>query len=230
MLSTRSTTTAANTPRGAPSRHATMNTTAMTGSTRKRRPLAPPSPPTPGRRDSEAIVRAIIDAALALPPNASMATIAKRAGVGEASLYRYFPNQGALHAELTRRFQRNFRDAVQAVTGTPNLSLEDGLRQICQVALMLPTEWRRIADLAVPFTWSASHAAEVYGDVIALITTWTADRLPTAPPDLASRVFIAFASVRGIMIMSSMMPEQAPDVPELLEYAVATILATLQAS
>jgi AcrR family transcriptional regulator len=199
-------------------------------STRKRPPLDPPAAPKPGRRDSEAIVNAIIDAALGLPPNSPMATIAKRAGVGEASLYRYFPTRGALHAELTRRFQRHFRDAVQAVTETPNLSVEDGLRQICTVALMLPKEWRRIADLAVPFTWSESHAAEVYGEVIALITTWVSRQMPTAPPDLPSRVFIAFASVRGIMIMSSMMPEQAPDVPALLEYAVATVLTTLRAS
>lgn len=199
-------------------------------STRKRAPLDPPSAPKPGRRDSEAIVTAIIDAALGLPPDASMATIAKRAGVGEASLYRYFPTRGALHAELTRRFQRHFRDAVQAVTETPNLSLEDGLRQICKVGLMLPKEWRRIADLAVPFTWSESHATEVYGDVIALITTWISGRLPTAPADLSSRVFIAFASVRGIMIMSSMMPDQAPDVPQLLEYALAIILTILPTS
>jgi AcrR family transcriptional regulator len=175
-------------------------------------------------------VQAIIDAALALSPDAAMATIAKRAGVGEASLYRYFPTQGALHAELTRWFQRRFREAVQQVTETPNLSLEDGLRQICALALMLPKEWRRVADLAVPFTWSESHANEVYGDVIALITAWAATRLPGPPPDLTTRVFIAFASVRGIMIISSMMPHLAPDDGALFEHALRTTLTTVRAS
>lgn len=195
----------------------------------KKRPLDPPAPPAPGRRDSEAIVQAIVDAALALPPDTTMATIAKRAGVGEASLYRYFPTQGALHAELTRRFQRQFRDAVVVLTETPSLSLEQGIRQICAVGLMLPKEWRRIADLAVPFTWSESHANEVYGEVIAIITTWAATRLAAVPSDLPERVFIAFASVRGIMIMSSMMPNLALDDGPLLEHCVRTVLSTLLA-
>lgn len=170
-------------------------------------------------------MQAVVDAALALPPDAPMATIARHAGVGEASLYRYFPTQGALHAELTRHFQRQFRDAVHAVTQTPDLSLEQGVRQICAVALMLPKEWRRVADLAVPFTWSEAHANDVYGEVIALITTWAATQVTA--PDLATRVFIAFASVRGIMIISSMMPGLAPDDTQLFEYSVRTALAAL---
>jgi AcrR family transcriptional regulator len=196
----------------------------------RRKPLNPPAPPAPGRRDSEDIVRAILDAALTLPPDAPMATIAKRAGVGEASLYRYFPTQGALHAELTRRFQRQFRDDVRRVTESPDLSLEEGLSQICTLALRLPKEWRRVADLAVPFTWSESHANEVYGEVIDLITAWAASRVSPPPADLATRVFIAFASVRGIMIVSSMMPERSPDDAELFEQVHQTILVTIRRS
>lgn len=201
----------------------------MPDSTRKKGPLYPPPPPAPGRRDSEVIVQAIVDAARTLPPDVAMVAIAKRAGVGEASLYRYFPTQGALHAELTRRFQRQFRDAVKQITETPALSLEAGLRLICQVGLMLPKEWRRIADIVVPFRWSEPHAVEVYGEVIELITAWAARLLPTPPPDLANRVFVAFASVRGIMIISSMMQERAPDDAQLSEHAFRTALTTLQA-
>ncbi|MEZ4359430.1 MAG: TetR/AcrR family transcriptional regulator [Kofleriaceae bacterium] len=200
----------------------------MPTSPRKKSPLYPPPAPAPGRRDSEAIVQAILDAALGLPPDVAMVTIAKRAGVGEASLYRYFPTQGALHAELTRRFQRQFRDAVKQITETPSLSIEEGIRSICQVGLMLPKEWRRIADLVVPFSWSESHAVEVYGEVLELITAWAARRLPDPPPDLPDRVFIAFASVRGIMIISSMMPARAPNDARLFEHALRTVLDTLQ--
>lgn len=193
----------------------------------RKAPLKPPAPPSPARRDSEAIVRAIVEAASALPPDAPMASIARRAGVGEASLYRYFPTQGALHAELTRRFQRLFRDSVREVTATADLSLEDGLFQICQLALALPKEWRRVADLAVPFTWSESHANEVYGEVLDLITAFAARRMPSPPADLATRVFIAFAAGRGMMIISSMMPGLAPEDDVLFEHVWRTTLSTI---
>jgi len=40
----------------------------------------------------------------------SVNAIAACAGVGGASIYRYFPNKHAIHAEIARRLRRDFLD------------------------------------------------------------------------------------------------------------------------
>ena len=62
-------------------------------------PLAPPQAPAPSRPESTAIVDALVAAALELGPDASVNAIAERAGVGVASLYRYFPSKASILAK-----------------------------------------------------------------------------------------------------------------------------------
>jgi AcrR family transcriptional regulator len=59
--------------------------------------------PSQQRKDARNNREAILDAARALfadSADVAMSTIAKRAGVGQATLYRNFPNRGALAAEI----------------------------------------------------------------------------------------------------------------------------------
>src|ERR1700743_3214993 len=59
--------------------------------------------PQPQRKDASENREAILEAARELfadSTDVAMSTIAKRAGVGQATLYRNFPNRGALAAEI----------------------------------------------------------------------------------------------------------------------------------
>lgn len=63
----------------------------------------PVATPPQQRRDARNNREAILDAARELfadSADVAMRTIAKRAGVGQATLYRNFPNRGALAAEI----------------------------------------------------------------------------------------------------------------------------------
>lgn len=172
--------------------------------------LPAPEAPAPNRRDSESIVQAILDAAISLPGDTTMAALAERAGVGPASLYRYFPNLGAVYAELARFTQRQFLDMVKVLTSQPDLPTEQGIEMLCRLAVAVPRGLRRRVDLDVPFAWSEEHAVPIFEEAIDVITAWLASRLPSPPADLRERVFLMFAFNRGVVIFSAMMPANAP--------------------
>jgi AcrR family transcriptional regulator len=82
-------------------------------STRKRSAPAPPK----RRADAERSVAAILDAAidaLADDPEASMAEIARRAGVVRATIYVHFPTREALVAAVTDRAMAEATEALRA--------------------------------------------------------------------------------------------------------------------
>ena len=70
-------------------------------------------------------------------PDASVNAIAERAGVGIASLYRYFPSKSAIHAEISRRLQRDFLSQVRAILAQP-VSLEAAIEACCRAAVIVP--------------------------------------------------------------------------------------------
>jgi len=87
---------------------------------RSKDPLAPQPEPAPTTSDSAEIVEAIVAAVIAIgDPNVSVNAIAERAGVGVASVYRYFPNKSAIYAEISRRLQRDFLAGLRTKLGDP---------------------------------------------------------------------------------------------------------------
>jgi TetR/AcrR family transcriptional regulator, mexCD-oprJ operon repressor len=101
-------------------------------------PTRHPSPPSPSRRraDAERSVARILDAALdalASDPEASMAEIARRAGVVRATIYVHFPTRDSLIDAVTERAISEVTRVVEAAEpdrGDP----ADALRRVITAA------------------------------------------------------------------------------------------------
>jgi AcrR family transcriptional regulator len=79
-------------------------------------------PPAPQRRDARDNRAAIIDAARELfadSADVAMCQVARRAGVGQGTLYRHFPNRSALAAEILDSYIVGFEELAVAEEGIP---------------------------------------------------------------------------------------------------------------
>jgi len=194
-------------------------------------PLAPQPEPTAGRKDSQEIVESIIQATLTIgDPDASVNAIAERAGVGIASLYRYFPSKAAILAEISRRLQRAFLVDLKRVLSQPALTVAQAIEQVCQLAISPPgvtAEIRYALNVIVPMSWSHENAGVIYQDAMAELVRWLRDKLDPVPPDLEHRVFVAFAAARGVVMVSRAMPAIAPPDEVLVRLVVRSALAVL---
>lgn len=183
--------------------------------------LEPAPEPAPTRSDSVAIVDAIVRALIELDdPDASLNALAARAGVGVASLYRYFPNKAAIYAELSRRLQRDFVAHVRRVLESAE-SVPAAIEACCRLAVIVPgvsPRLRRTLNLNVPLSWSQENASAMFQSAIVQMTQWLAARMDSPPPDLSERVFVAFASGRGLVMLSRMAPEHAPPDEPLIAH------------
>jgi AcrR family transcriptional regulator len=192
--------------------------------------LAPAPEPAPTRSDSVAIVDAIVHAIVELDdPDVSVNAIAERAGVGVASLYRYFPNKAAIYAELSRRLQRDFVANVRGVLESAT-SVVEAIEGCCRLSIIVPgvsPKLRRALNLNVPLSWSQENASVVFRAAIAEMTAWLASKLEPAPPDLEERVFVAFSAGRGLVMISRLMPEHAPDDEALIAHMVRVARAAI---
>jgi AcrR family transcriptional regulator len=81
------------------------------------------APPEPKRRDARDNRAAILDAARELfadSADVAMCQIARRAGVGQGTLYRHFPNRGALAGEILDEHIVRFEQLAAAEEGNPD--------------------------------------------------------------------------------------------------------------
>ena len=195
-----------------------------------RPPLPAPPEPTPTRADSQVIVTAVVAAAIELGPDATLAAIAERAGVGVASLHRYFPTTGALFAEISRQTYRTLVTQIRAVLSDGDRDVRSVTHRLCALAFDGPNvslAYRRRINLEIPLAWARDTAAAAYREVFADLTAWLTEALPDPPADLPERVFMAFATIRGAVLMSLLYPELAPP-PEVMSARLAeTLLALL---
>ena len=195
--------------------------------------LAPQRAPTPARSDSAKIVDAIVTAARELgDPEASVNAIAVRAGVGVASLYRYFPSKPAIYAEVSRRLQRDAMARIRAILEQPSLSIEEVVEACCRSAVQIPgigPALRRSLNVAVPLSWTLSSARSMHMQLNGEIVQWLSTHMTPVPPDLSDRVFVAFAAARGIVLVATLLPEIAPTEEALVANMVRVTLACLRA-
>ncbi len=195
-----------------------------------RSPLPPPPEPAPTRADSQLIVAAVLDAAVELGPDATLAAIAAHAGVGVASLHRYFPTTGALFAEIFRQTYRTLVTQVRAILSDGDRDLHSVARRLCELAFVGPNlslAYRRRLNLDIPPAWARDSAAAAYREVFADLTAWLSETLPAPPADLPARVFMAFAAIRGAVLMSLLYPELAPPPEVMSAHLADTIVALL---
>lgn len=199
--------------------------------TRSKDPLAPQPEPKAGRKESAEIIEAIIEATITIgDPDASVNAIAERAGVGIASLYRYFPSKAAILAEISRRLQREFLVGLKRVLEEPGLTVAQAIEQVCRVAIYEPgasPEIRYAINVAVPMSWSHESARAMYADAQRELEGWLRGKLDPVPADLQHRVFVAFAAARGVVMVSRAMPAIAPPDEALVRMLVTTVRACL---
>ena len=200
----------------------------------RRDPLAPAAPPQPKRTDSIEIVEAIITATCALAdPEMSINDIAAKAGVGVASIYRYFPNRGAIYAEIARRLHVEFLDKIRRLLATDGLSVDDAIAGGCELAVSgsgVSRDLRHALNVWVPMSWSKATADRVFATHITEISRWLATRLDPLPSDLEQRVFMAFSAVRGIVLMWILHREAAPSEEQVLAASIAAARAVVFAA
>ncbi|WP_280449667.1 TetR/AcrR family transcriptional regulator, partial [Nocardia brasiliensis] len=130
---------------------------------------------TPQRRpraDAVRNIERILDAARAVfaehGPDAQLSAVARRAGVGEATLYRHFAGRDELiHAVLARRFDEAVAPVAAAASDTadPWQAMVDMLTVVLEVAA---DEQRTIAAAQSPniFTGLAAQYFETFGAVL----------------------------------------------------------------
>jgi AcrR family transcriptional regulator len=192
-------------------------------------PLAPPQAPAPSRPESTAIVDALVAAALELGPDASVNAIAERAGVGVASLYRYFPSKASILAELARRAQHDAQTRIQEVLAA-NPTPRQALVACCEIAVRPPglsPAMRRALNLNVPASWSHASARATTAALVAAVASWLAARTSIPPARLERSVAAAFAAARGLVLLAVTQPELAPADDELRAIMERVVLACL---
>jgi AcrR family transcriptional regulator len=161
-------------------------------------PLA--APPERLRRDAADNRAAIIDAARELfadSADVAMCQVARRAGVGQGTIYRHFPNRGALAAEILDSYIVGFEELAAAEEGTPGAffvllhSLFDAVVDLYGLAVLARSEAEtdshlkrnreRIGELLERPLEEARAAASVRADLT------------------VADVFLIFAMIRGAM-------------------------------
>ncbi|MDT0571997.1 TetR/AcrR family transcriptional regulator [Streptomyces sp. DSM 3412] len=88
------------------------------------------------QRNRERILRVALDE-LSRDVDAPLSSIAKKAGVGQGTFYRNFPNREALVLEVHRHEVRQLTDAAAALLGTrtPDQALREWMDQLARFAV-----------------------------------------------------------------------------------------------
>jgi AcrR family transcriptional regulator len=156
--------------------------------------------PETERKDARRNREAVIEAALAIlpgDPNASMATIAERSGLGRTTVYRHFPARNDLLLALFERVIDVARDVTSAVI-EEGLPTAETLRALGPAIITIPDRFRflhgvrdlgeeMIAETTVDpnqpvrhFIEAAQHRGEIHVDVSAQFIVSAINGLATA--------------------------------------------------
>lgn len=186
---------------------------------------SPPAPPAPHRSDSKEIVLAILQAARQLPVDASLQAIADRAGVGVASVYRYFPGRDAIYAELGRRLRTQLLRQVKTVMAAAT-TLEEAAEACTALALERSFGERHVIEhvhLNLPSTWHSDGA--ITQEIIDVVALHLGRFLVATPHELADRAVMLMILLRGSSRVALMMPDLVPDSAIQTRLLRAAVLA-----
>jgi AcrR family transcriptional regulator len=175
-------------------------------------PRTIPKAPSPTRRDSAAIVEAIVQAAFELGPEPTVERLCERAGVGRASFYRHFKTKDALFAEVVRRIHLQLGQHVaQLMAAEPT---EDAAIERCiDLAFALPfledDRTTAYGAATIPFEWFAASANTSTTGLHDAITNRLSRDLPE---DVAANLAFTLVSLlRGVFRARTFLPDTAPD-------------------
>ncbi|MFK7929411.1 MAG: TetR/AcrR family transcriptional regulator [Myxococcota bacterium] len=189
--------------------------------------LHPPPRPAPARSDSRAIVEAILEAARQLPVDASVNAIADRAGVGIASLYRYFPGKEAIYAELARVGHVRIREAIAARLGVVN-TLESAIRECVRLGTELPFEERHVVDHVhanIPFAWHKEEAVQIWNQIIDMVSIQLEHFIVGTPTQIRTRARMMAVLLRGAARTNNLVPRTGTSTEDEAALLEAALLA-----
>jgi AcrR family transcriptional regulator len=175
------------------------------------------------------IVEAVLQAVRELPLEASMKDIARRAGVGIASLYRYFPGREALYAELGRQLLLQLLDASRDHLSAAN-TLEEAIDACCEMGLSMgfgASHVVRAVHERVPFNWQGEVAMAVNAELLASIAQTMARFVIATPEQLHTRSFLTMTLLRGASRGRMLLTELAPTADQARSPMQAALLACI---
>lgn len=165
-------------------------------------------PQEPSRRDSREVFESIVTAAteiLASQGMDAMTTnrVAERAGVGIASVYRYFKDKAAIIAEIDlRNRQANAAQLVALIESNgPDVA---GIVRACLRFFLdardARSNVRRALMTEVPLSWIAAPARAHWSKVLGMATGAVASARPDLSRDeIERRVFVALHAIQGVV-------------------------------
>ena len=158
------------------------------------------APPDQQRRDARDNRAAILDAARELfadSADVAMCQVARRAGVGQGTLYRHFPSRGALAAEILDEYIVRFEQLAAEVQGHTDAffvllrNLFDGVVDLYGLAVLARNEAEADSHL--------KRNRERIGELLERPLA-EAKQAGRVRPDLTpADVFLIFAMARGAM-------------------------------
>lgn len=161
----------------------------------------------------------------------TVAAIATRAGVGTASVHRYFPDKGALFAELFRRQHTRILDRLAAALAA-STTLEEAARRTVESFAGFDEQeagLRRALNVDVPLSWSLDELASVLDRTLDILFEGVRPYLLALPePVLRERLFHAVGVVRGTVMLRLLRPERAPPTEVSVEFLVTETLSILE--
>lgn len=199
----------------------------------RRKPLRPK---LPGRADSRKVVEAILDAATLLLEEQGLESfttnhIAERAGVGIASVYRYFADKEAIIAELDSRNRRENAEELVRALALIEEDVPAGVRAMLRFFLESSGSrgrLRRAVVSEVPLSWIAPNASRTLEALIEAFTATLTRVQPALPPaEIRRRLHVAFHAVQGVAVGQLVFPLADVDLDtavSLMEPAVIAIV------
>ena len=79
----------------------------------------------------------------------------------------------------------------------------------------------------MPLEWSRDVAEAAYREILSEVVRYLERSLPVRPPDLEERVYVAFAAVRGAVLVSLMFPDLGPPEDRLIAQVSRCVVQTL---